>query len=148
MLILRKKEKVFKEVKTLAFEYQSCVLNTTLSLKFLILILIIFPILFREGQYKIQFLRWCTYIFSGALILQLVIMCVLFALLYLTLCDPMDSSLPDSSVHGIHQAKIFIEMCSHSLLQEIFRTQGLNPGLLHGKQIFAIGAIREALSNC
>ena len=49
MLILRKKEKVFKEVKTLAFEYQSCVLNKTLSLKFLMLILIIFPILFREG---------------------------------------------------------------------------------------------------
>ena len=26
--------------------------------------------------------------------------------LYLTLCDPMDSSLPGSSVHGILQARI------------------------------------------
>ena len=28
------------------------------------------------------------------------------ALSYLTLCDPMDCSLPDSSVHGISQAGI------------------------------------------
>ena len=26
--------------------------------------------------------------------------------LYLTLCDPIDSRLPDSSVHGIFQARI------------------------------------------
>ena len=47
----------------------------------------------------------------------------------LTLCDPMDCSLPDSSVHGILQARILEEDC-HSLLQGIFLTQGLNPGLL------------------
>ena len=31
---------------------------------------------------------------------------VLVAQSYLTLCDPMDSSLPASSVHGILQARI------------------------------------------
>ena len=42
-----------------------------------------------------------------------------------TLCDPMDCSLPRSSVHGIFQAKIF-------LLQGIFpTTQGLNLLLLY-----------------
>ena len=32
--------------------------------------------------------------------------CVLVAQLCLTLCDPMDCSLPGSSVHGIFQVKI------------------------------------------
>ena len=40
-----------------------------------------------------------------------------------TLCDPMDWSLPGSSVHGIFQARI-LEMGCHFLLQEIFPTQG------------------------
>ena len=52
----------------------------------------------------------------------------------LTLCDPMDYSLPGSSVHGILQAKI-LEVGCHALLQGIFLTQGSNPGLLHCKQI-------------
>ena len=49
---------------------------------------------------------------------------------YLTLCYPMDCSPPDSSVYGILQA--------HSLLQGIFLTWGLNPALLHCKQILYI----------
>ena len=32
--------------------------------------------------------------------------CVLVTQSYLTLCDPMDCSLPGSSVHGIFQARI------------------------------------------
>ena len=52
----------------------------------------------------------------------------------LTLCDPMDCSLPGSSVHGILQAKI-LEVGCHALLQGIFLTQGSNLGLLHCKQI-------------
>ena len=40
---------------------------------------------------------------------------VLVTQLCLTLCDPMDGSLPDSSVHGILQARI---EGSHSLLPE------------------------------
>ena len=46
----------------------------------------------------------------------------------LTLCDPRDCSLPDSSVHGIFQARI--GMGCHFLLQGIFLTQESNPHLL------------------
>ena len=49
-------------------------------------------------------------------------------------CDPVDGSLPGSSVHGIPQATILV-VGSHSLLQGILPTQGLNPGLLHCRQI-------------
>ena len=52
----------------------------------------------------------------------------------LTLCDPMYCSPPGSSVHGIFSGKNTGEGC-HSLLQGIFLTQRLNPGLLHCRQI-------------
>ena len=39
----------------------------------------------------------------------------------------MDCNLPGSSVHGILQARIL--ECLHFLLQGIFLSQGLNPGL-------------------
>ena len=51
----------------------------------------------------------------------------------LTLCDPMDCSPPGSFIHGILQARI-LEWVAISLPQEIFLTQGLNPGLLHCRQ--------------
>ena len=61
-----------------------------------------------------------------------------------TLCDPMDCSLPGSSVHGIFQARVLIcpwdfpgkstRVDCHFLLQGIFPTQGLNPGLPHCRQ--------------
>ena len=44
----------------------------------------------------------------------------------LILCDPMDYNLPGSSVHGILQARV---LGCHALLQGIFPTQGLSPGL-------------------
>uniref|UniRef100_A0A8B9XQD1 Guanine nucleotide-binding protein subunit gamma n=1 Tax=Bos mutus grunniens TaxID=30521 RepID=A0A8B9XQD1_BOSMU len=44
-------------------------------------------------------------------------------------------SLPGSSVHGIFQARILEGVSSHSLLQGILPTQGLNTSLLHCKQI-------------
>ena len=47
----------------------------------------------------------------------------------LTLCDPRDYT-----VHGILQARI-LEWGAYSLLQGIFTTQGLNPGLPHCRQI-------------
>ena len=79
-------------------------------------------------------------------------------------CDPMDCSPPGSSVHGIFQARILkwsevkvAQLCptlrphelyspwnspgqntgmgSCSLLQGIFPTQGLSPGLSHCRQI-------------
>ena len=45
-----------------------------------------------------------------------------------TLCDPMDCSLPGSSVHGILQAKILEWIV---LFQGIFPTQGSNLHLVH-----------------
>ena len=42
--------------------------------------------------------------------------------------DPMGCSPPGSSVHGILQARIHPGVGCHALLQEIFLTQGLNPG--------------------
>ena len=51
-----------------------------------------------------------------------------------TLCNPMDCSLPGSSVHGDSLGKNTGVGC-HALLQGIFLTQGSNPGLPHCKQI-------------
>jgi len=57
--------------------------------------------------------------------------CVLSHSVVSNSCDPLDCSLPDSSVHGILQARI---LGCHFLLQGIFLTQGSNPGLLHCSQ--------------
>ena len=59
---------------------------------------------------------------------------VLVAQLCLTLCNPMDCSPPGSSVHGILPGKN-TGMGSHFLLQGIVPTQGLNPAVLHCRQI-------------
>ena len=62
----------------------------------------------------------------------------------LTLCDPMDCSPPGSSIHGDSPGKNTGVGC-YAFLQGIFPTQGLNPGLLHCRQIFfTIWATREA----
>ena len=42
-------------------------------------------------------------------------------------CDPMDGGLPGSSLHGDSPGKNTGVGC-HALLQEVFPTQGLNPG--------------------
>ena len=47
-----------------------------------------------------------------------------------TFCDPMDCSLPGSSVHGHSPGKNTGGGC-HALLQGIFLIQGLNSGLPH-----------------
>ena len=52
----------------------------------------------------------------------------------LTLCNPMDCSPPGSSVYGDSPGKNTGVGC-HALLQVIFPTQGLNPGLPHCRQI-------------
>ena len=51
----------------------------------------------------------------------------------LTLCDPMDCSLPGSSVHGDSPGKNTDVDC-HFLLQGIFPTQESNPDL-HGRRV-------------
>ena len=64
-----------------------------------------------------------------------------------TLCDPMDCSLPGSSVHGILQARILGVGC-HALLQAIFPTQGLNlclPALTGG--FFTTGTTWDLIPN-
>ena len=59
---------------------------------------------------------------------------VLVTQLCLTLSDPVGCNLSGSSVHGILQYS-YTGVGSHFLLQGIFPTQGLNPGLLHWRQI-------------
>ena len=65
---------------------------------------------------------------------------------YLTLCDLMDCSPPGSSVHGDCPGKNTGVGC-HALLQGIFPTRGLNPGLLHCRQIFLPSEPRGKLKN-
>ena len=67
--------------------------------------------------------------------------CCLVTKSYLMLCDPMDCSLPGSSVHGISQARVLECL----LLQRIFPTQGLNPSLLHGRWILYHWVTRKVL---
>ena len=52
----------------------------------------------------------------------------------LTLCNSTDCSLLGSSVHGDSLGKNAGVGC-HALLQAVFPSQGLNPGLLHCRQI-------------
>ena len=54
--------------------------------------------------------------------------------LCLTLCTPMDCRPPGSSVHAASPGKNTRVGC-HDLLQGIFLTQQLNPGLLHCRWI-------------
>ena len=53
-----------------------------------------------------------------------------------TLCDPMDCIPPGSSVHGFLHARI-LEWVAILFSRGIFPTQGLNPGVLHCRQIFS-----------
>ena len=57
--------------------------------------------------------------------------CYLAAQSGLTLCNPVDSSPPGSSVHGIPQARL-LEWVAMSF-SRIFPTQGPNPHLLFGR---------------
>ena len=59
----------------------------------------------------------------------------------LTLCDPMQCSLPDFSVHGVPQA-IILETVA-ILFSRISSTQGSNLGLLHCRPILYLWATRH-----
>ena len=59
-----------------------------------------------------------------------VYMCAKLLQSWPTLCNPMDCSLPGSSVHGDSPGKNTGVGC-HALLQGIFPTQGSNSGLSH-----------------
>ena len=56
--------------------------------------------------------------------------CECYVLSRLTFCDPMDCSLPGSSVHELFPGKNTRASC-HFLLWGILPTQGSNPHLLH-----------------
>ena len=71
---------------------------------------------------------------NGNSCIFLLVRAYLVTQLSLTLCDPMDSSPPVSSVHGDAPGKNTGVGC-HFLLQGIFSTQGSNPGLLHCRRI-------------
>ena len=51
-----------------------------------------------------------------------------------TLCDPMDCSLPSSSIRGFFQARM-LEWVAISFSRGFFPTEGLNPGLVHCGQV-------------
>ena len=53
----------------------------------------------------------------------------------LTLCNPMNCSPPDFSLHGFSRQEYW-SVSSHSLLQGIFPTQESNPSLQFCRQIF------------
>ena len=57
-----------------------------------------------------------------------------------TLCNTVDYSPPGSSVHGDFPGKNTGVGC-HALLQGIFPTHGLNPGLLYHRQIFTMWSL-------
>ena len=59
----------------------------------------------------------------------------------------MDCSPPDSSVHGDYPGKCTDVGC-HALLQGIFPSQGLNPGLLHGRQILYCLSLQGSHKIC
>ena len=59
---------------------------------------------------------------------------MIYSLSCICLFGTLDCSPPESSVHGILHA-IILEWVCHSLLQGIIPTKGLNPGLLHSRQV-------------
>ena len=61
-----------------------------------------------------------------------------------TICNPMDCSLPGSSIHGTFQAR----MGCHFLLQGIFLTQGRSPGLLHYRQTLLLSEPQKSTCQC
>ena len=79
------------------------------------------------NKYKDLLLKFKNVLF------QITICYVVLSQLYLNLCDPMDNSLPGSSVHGDSLGKNTGVGC-HALLSGISPTQGSNPGLLHCRQ--------------
>ena len=76
------------------------------------------------------------------LTLSLVCWCCLVAKSCLTLCNPMDYSLPGSSVHSISCKNTEVGCCF--LLKGIFLSQGSNPHLPLGRQILYHWATWEA----
>ena len=69
---------------------------------------------------------------------------VLVAQSYLTLCDPMDSSLPASSVHGIIQARI-LEWVAISFSRGSSQPRERTPVSCMAGTFFTVWATKEAV---
>ena len=95
--------------------------------------------------------RWILNHWTTKEVLVCVCVCMLVVQLCPTLCDPMDSSPPGSSVHGDSPGKN-TGVGYHALLQGILPTQGSNPGLLHCRRILYHlryqGSPRKSLQGC
>ena len=73
----------------------------------------------------------------------------------LTLCDPMDRSLPGSSIHPWNSPSKNTGVGTHSFLQGIFPTQGSKPCLPYCRQIlyclshrcYNLGEIKSTLRS-
>ena len=76
-----------------------------------------------------------------------VFMCVLVAQLCLTLCNPMDYSPPDSSVHGILHARI-LELVAISLSRGSSRPKDQTQVSCIAGRFYTIWATREACLLC
>ena len=79
-------------------------------------------------------LTFCILHFTSGFLIFLVYVLCLVVQSCPTLCDPMNCSLPAFSVGGDSPGKNTGVGC-HALLQGIFPTQRLNPGLPHCRQI-------------
>ena len=88
----------------------------------------------NEDLSAIKFILFLEAYFCDIQFLYLYCVLCLVAQLCPTLCEPMDCSLPSSSENGDSPSKHTRVGC-HAFLQEIFPTQGLNPGLLHCRWI-------------
>ena len=86
----------------------------------------------RASEWVSGFLNGVGY-FERNSFLSYAVLC-LFTQSCLTFCDPMDYSLPGSSVYGDSPGKK-TKVGFHAFLQRIFPTQGSNWGVLHCRQI-------------
>ena len=90
----------------------------------------------REWRIRLK-VKVSVEIFTTAVKNSLILFQVLLCLVTQScpiLCDPMDCNPPCSCIHGDYPDKN-TAVGSHALLQEIFPTQGSNPGLPHCRQI-------------
>ena len=103
-----------------AYFQSVCVSKSEISLLLTAYIFILFIYAFSQSVFYVKFTQSCP-----------------------ILCEPMDCSLPGSSVYGIFLFKN-ARVGYHFLLQGIFPTQELNPGTHIAVRLFSVWATREA----
>ena len=78
--------------------------------------------------------------------IQAPVLCTVHSCSVVSLCDLMSCSPPGSSVHGDSPGKNTGVGC-HALLQDIFPTQGSNPGLPLCRQILSVSQSVQSFSR-